>query len=372
MTRPLTLLPLAVLFCQLATARPAAADQPTVLGRGPYTVEIWGRTPGEARALLQQAHQVAGAADLARVGGEARNRFGTPFLGKLDTALAGAPIRLFDRVAIEPRALGQREVELSAKDRTLHVRPRVGALSGRVSVLSAETIERRWDSGDAVGLSGLRLLSGKVRQARKAWQLLQPVSPLRVFLRQDLRQAADALAARLEAPGEQDGRSVATALAAAIHSDYTTPGTRRPLAARLLERLGRATADEVSSFVRGVTGFLREPANQGGMADAVFAASDEPLARVRQSQSALVVLSQVMNSHKIDVSANLALAGNRGQFTRYLAPVASPEGDRQTQRALVAASQVMTRDDIRVRAQIGLGQSLATAAAEHALSKLAP
>jgi len=380
----------------------ALANPPT-FSRGPYTVELWGRNAAENNLLRQQLPAVGGDKDYRRIGA-GDTAFRSPFLGKIHKAMNGIAISMFKRVAIEPRRRGQRAVELDVKDRTLIVRPKIRR--GKVSTLSADEIGRQWDNGAAVGLSGWKMLFRKGRKAREMWKLAQPVGDLRVMLRNEVTTTAEGLIKRIKSLGKKapavHRQELQTMLGGRVLKEYRSQGVAQPLAQRLEKKLSRASPRKITAFMKAYTSFLESKENRAGMADAVFALRDRPMAPSTQTQSALLVVSQVLNDKSVDVKANISLAGNRARFTRYLptatqpgeaaAPAHAPQQpsrtfkeavvrlidrihnpanrDHQRQRALVAVSQVLLRDDIRVQANIGVGAAMATAAAEHALGQL--
>jgi hypothetical protein len=307
------------------------------------------------------------------------------FTGRINKALGGQPIGLFDNVRIEPRTSRfSRALTLDHMTRTLVIRPRVDRRGG-LKVLDAKAIESLWNKGEAVGLSWLAraIPFGKAKKAKQAWKVLNPIGSLRLGLRNLVSGSASRLSATLDkldvkkTPlstlrrklGELVATNTLTGVQTAKGVDINTTAQAR---------LGKANRKQLGAFVASWSGFLKSGGNRVAMADAAFAPSSQKRAW-KQEQSALFVISQVQNNKQISVDAQLGLSSKRGLFARYLPKVGGEAGKGKPvtmrQRALVAISQVQLADDVSVRAQLllsggKLGAALPTAGLKQALGAL--
>jgi hypothetical protein len=303
------------------------------------------------------------------------------FIKRLDTGLEGQPIGLFDDVRIEPRdSYFGPAMKIDHIDRTLIIRPRLGKRGTQVEVMDAEKLESLWNKGEAVGLArparilaATPLLGGKVKLAKKAWTVFNPIGPLRM----NLKNAVKGSIARLTNAIRElrTNGSVAELkrelilLVTTMDSGFKPEGASQTLAKQTTTFLRTASKPQLQAFVTALQRYIQRPDLKSAIADSVL--SHKPQ-NWKQVQAALIAISQVQNHKKVQVRAELSLNGGRHAFNRYVKETVEPGKRSLWQVAGIVGSQVQLVDDVSVHASAALtsgkvGAALPTAAIDYAL-----
>ncbi len=305
------------------------------------------------------------------------------FLSRINQGLNNKPIGLFNSVSIVRREGHQRRVKLDNMTKTLIIR--VG--KSDKSVVSAETLEKRWQSGAAeMGNTVARVAQvpfTPLNKLLKVWNVINPVSETRLKVRNTLgsmrellkekmpkwTQKLDAVKGQLQEQNIQSAREQLSSLVKSTTGQYISKGQTQSLRARSLKWVESANLKQLAGFSAEWNNHISNKSNQRAMTEATVMAAERDFV---QHQKAKKVFVQVGNHHDINVSAVAGFGGKAKAFSRYL-PRADAAKSSIKQEAEWAFFQGLFTDKIQVNVAAAaytgaLPRALSKAGLEHALN----
>lgn len=280
------------------------------------------------------------------------------FLARFHEDANGYPNRFFDTLSLCPT--GQVDGDLVLQGRVLYIG--VDYSFGSIKTKDAFEIRESWASGDH--------LASYYPDLEHVWWLLDPIGTPRLVLRDAIADAASYVSGRLaemlEQPDETNARAdLLDIVGANVIPDYEE-GEGVSFSANAvaeIEGLDLTGLRELASLWRG---FLDDPENWEGMADAVAATHQATATNsydIDLDQWGLIVVG---NFHNITVDISVFLPRNR-EFVRYVTIEPVEQNVTVRQRGLVC---VYTIDNVEVNLSVTADRGVETAGLERALDRL--